>query len=320
MSFGKLDYKAMTGRKVDALAVNSFGSMLKSTKRRASSEDFKQDSEQNGNEVSGKKEKESWNVFDPVETKTRLRPTPKLIPGWTRHIPEEDGPLILPKPKTGKRPRPSASNIPTNSNSPIRTSRPNSTLGIPAHDSDSDSEPIARKRRNPLYTPPTSHAPSTTPAVIHKSQVIDLENCDRDEYQRRASYPVRKAPEPKSEHTNPIMKAEPLSAEIISRTFLHVRADNMDRGPVRVPFTLCKTSDRLFTSLMSERKIRYELHDRVSDISATFTWNKQSIGIRKGRAEDWAFFCDSLRKAWEKESHRFAEGCNIDIMIHVDED
>ena len=97
------------------------------------------------------------------------------------------------------------------------------------------------------------------------------------------------------------------------------RIDSL-RGPVRVPLSSCRTSESLFTNLLSERKISQEVRNRVSDVTIAFPWNKETFGIRKGRSEDWAYFSESLRKAWEKESHRFDEGCNIDIMIHVDED
>ena len=189
-------------------------------------------------------------------------------------------------------------------------------------ESDSDSDvPLLRKRsrhKPQPMTPPESHAPSATPTGQKHVEIIDLEN-ETGLSQIESPKLATRSPKVKTEPSYGGIKTEPLSAEIIACTFFRVSADNMPgKGPVRVPFSLYKTSEDLFTSMISERRIRQ--HNRISDITATFPWSKESIGIRKGRPEDWTYFCNSLGKAWEKESHRFEEECHIDIMIHVDED
>ena len=308
----------------------------------------------------------SWNIFDPVETKTTLRPR-SYISRWDRgdrgavefdhQSEEEDGDNAVYQKATadtpgGKNKKQHESladddETPKKRKRPHRSSLPNQMpkLDEPAekegkipqvvqsskirpHESDSDSDvPLLRKRRcqPQLMTTGESNVLPTTPNVRKRTNIVDLEDdAGLAEYARLSLVPQSQqkaqAVKIKTEGPNSDAKVESLSVEMISCTYLRVSADNMvGKGPVRVPFELYKTSERLFTSLMSERKIRHDQRPRVSDITATFPWSKESIGIRKGRYEDWTYFCECLRKAWVTESHRFGEGCNVDIMIHVDE-
>lgn len=311
------DYAAMTGRKADA-PVTSISELLKTPRKRSRGSFVQEESE----EYDNGDEDDEWNVFDVVKTKTYLRPGPRESRRIrTASDDEKDIEQVLKRPRHRKSAPHSSVKSKRSANWSKMPTRGTQSFGDPLQDSSPDEGPIRQRPQNqrPL-SPPTTHAPSMTPAVPNYPTVIDLEDSNEDVRRRVPTHKDRE-PNIKIEAANAGIKSEPLSADIISKTYLHIRADNISgRGPVRVPFSLCKTTEQLFTSLMSERKLRPELYSKVSDITATFTWNQKSFGIRKEKAEDYAFFCDSLRKAWERESHRFVEGCNIDIMIHVDED
>ncbi|KAL6715808.1 hypothetical protein ACLMJK_006769 [Lecanora helva] len=172
--------------------------------------------------------------------------------------------------------------------------------------SDSDKSLPQRRQSFVPFTPPRSRISSTR----HEShEVIDLDSdieTNQNIKRERST-------------TSIATKAEWLPSNSLNRTYLRISAENMPtRGPVRVPLSVCKTSDELFTSLLAERKIPRDLRNSISDITASFKWSLERIGIRKGRDEDWAYFCEFIRKAWEKDGSRFQEGCDIDIMIHID--
>lgn len=90
-------------------------------------------------------------------------------------------------------------------------------------------------------------------------------------------------------------------------------------APVTVPFAACQTFDRLFTTLIAEREIQPESAQKVTKISAKNTWNGFFRRIRKGRPEDWKVFYGELCKAWKQGSERFESGCEMEMMIHVDD-
>ena len=228
------------------------------------------------------------------------------------------------------RPRHSAPDVPLGSSIPSqrshKVSRATKSSGVPGRESSSDSDrPMIHRRHNPQpITPPNSHRLSLTPAVPRGREIIDLEDeSGSPQYEQPSAVDnlstAAKEPKLKVESAQASIKVEPLSADMVSRTFLRVRAKGMlDKGAVRVPFSLCKRFESLFELLLSECKVQHELRAKVSDITATFPWDKEDQRwIRKGRLEDWAYFCEDLRKAWEKEPHSFEDGCKIDIMIHV---
>ena len=113
---------------------------------------------------------------------------------------------------------------------------------------------------------------------------------------------------------------EQLSTEAMARTSFIVTASNQPTiAPVTVPFTSCMAFDRLFETLISECDIRLETAQKVTKISAKNTWTGKQIRIRKGRPEDWMFFHRGLCKAWKQGSEQFEDGCEVEMMIHVDD-
>ena len=111
-----------------------------------------------------------------------------------------------------------------------------------------------------------------------------------------------------------------LSFKAMVRTNFVVTASNQrNMPPVTVPFMFCKTFDRLFDTLIFECNIRSESAKTVSNISAKYTWNGKSVRIRRGRHEDWNVFYKGLCKAWDHGNERFEEGCEVEMILHLDE-
>lgn len=123
----------------------------------------------------------------------------------------------------------------------------------------------------------------------------------------------------KDEQNDVSVKTEQLSSNSMARTSFIVTASNQSTiAPVIVPFTSCNTFGRLFETLISECDVHPEAAGRVSKISARNTWDGKQVRIRKGRPEDWDYFCRGLYWAWKQEKERFEHGYEIEMMIHVD--
>lgn len=278
-----------------------------------------------------------YNSLDVVETETRLRPKPAV---WSR---EPSGGLIheqinakslstpLSMPEFGRSSEELSAIAP--STNPRQTTKIAKRKRATRHtvtperlrQSSSDSDtPLAAKFKKPL-TPATTRGPSIAVSQNDKAPVISLDSSpERDFFSRpRPRNSQRKKAKP--EHSLGMMpvnnvKLEPLSANAVAKTIFRVSASNIpEKGPVRVPFASCPSSNNLFSTLIEERKIRGELSSKISDITATCTWSGKRYGIRKGKPEDWADFCTYLRKSWDKGGEAFEDGCEIDMMIHVDD-
>ena len=206
------------------------------------------------------------------------------------------------------------------------------TPRVPSPHSSSDSDqPLVHKQHQPqLPTPPISQKPSTT-VGSNEHEAIDLDN-NTEAIERETPEQLTltdcfarltsglDTAQHSIEATVGNMESEPLSEGMVARTVLHVRAENMlAKGPVAVPLSAINASEALFSTLMAERKMSDALHRSVSDMTATFPWPDRSLCIRKGRPEDWVYFCNTVRKGWEQEAHHFNGECHIDIMIHVDD-
>lgn len=113
---------------------------------------------------------------------------------------------------------------------------------------------------------------------------------------------------------------EPLTPDIISRIKLRVKADDPGvsaRGPILVDFEVYKTSERLFTSLMSERSLKPEMQKRVSQLTATIRGKETCC--RRDRLGDWVEVCRELRELWDINPELFDRRFEVDVMLHVDE-
>lgn len=75
-------------------------------------------------------------------------------------------------------------------------------------------------------------------------------------------------------------------------------------------------SGQLFTHLSGQLGINL---DAVAIISVNFPWGGEVIHLRQGRQEDFDKFQEILRQAWMKDPSAFQEGCEIEILLHVDE-
>ena len=116
------------------------------------------------------------------------------------------------------------------------------------------------------------------------------------------------------------IKDEPLTPDLTSRIKLRVKADGPGvkaRGPVTVGFEVYKTSERLFTSLMSERSLKPDMQKKVSQL--TVTVNGKETCCRRNRFDDWMEVCRELNKLWENNPELFSDRVEVDIMLHVDE-
>lgn len=196
---------------------------------------------------------------------------------------------------------------------------------------ESDSEtPLLHKRRQPQpqqFTPPTSHTPSATSAVSTHPPFIDLDpSPDRELPKKQASNDEPSNANPSEKNTslatdiNPArIKGEPVFVGYRARTVLRVEASNDGKAPITVPFDSWKTSEQLFSTLIKEQGLRSEVGKKVRQISATYTWNRRRHGIRRGREADWDRFCKTVQKAWELESDKFEDECEIEMVLHVDE-
>lgn len=199
---------------------------------------------------------------------------------------------------------------------------------------DVEDPPLLQKRRRPQpqpqphrFTPPISYAPSATPTVSSPPQVIDLGSSPERELPRvktsndKPPNPIdaEKKTESRAKINTADIKSEPIFAGHRARTFLRVEASNDDKAPITVPFAGWKTSEQLFSTLIKEQGLRPEVGKKVKQISATYTWNKRRHGIRRGREEDWDRFCKTIQKAWELESDKFEDECEIEMVLHVEE-
>lgn len=260
---------------------------------------------------------DSWNVFDEVETKTRLRSSPMNSTRWKRHISENEDDELPPNQQQStkkRKPRVSAPDHTSKSNTAAKkgkeAARSVSTGKLPQPRSESE-EPLSHhkswKPQTQLQTPSSSHAASVTPTVLGHT-VIDLE-----------SSPER---EVKDQDGNKIaqIKDEPLFAGHVAKTVLLVTASNQaDKAPAAVPFSACQRFDEIFSTLVTELGLHPDTGKKVKAMSATYTWNGKRHRIRRDKKLDWHRFIKAIRKGWESETTKFEDECEIEMVLHVDE-
>ena len=177
-----------------------------------------------------------------------------------------------------------------------------------------------------------SQEPTSTlnplPGVIRsdRSPVIIIDDLDNDEKPRRknaethVSSGMTTGPDSSTQGKHARIKDEPLSPDIISRVKLRVKADGHGvsaRGPILVGLDVYKTSERLFKSLMSERGLKPEMQQRVSQLTATISGKEMCC--RRDRLDDWVEICGEIRELWEKSPTLFDRRFEVDVMLHVDE-
>lgn len=259
----------------------------------------------------------SWNVFDRVETETRLRPTPVISSRWKRHNLEDEDDGLPPAQNLStkkRKSRVSAPGLPSKSNITAKTEHEaarRASTGKSTQPRSESEEPLShnkfRKHETQLPTPSASHAASSTPAVLGRT-IIDLE-----------SSPEREVKDQNGNQTTEI-KDEPLFAGYVANTILLVTASNQaDKAPAAVPFSACQRFDEIFSTLVTELGLPVDTGKKVKAMSATYTWNGKRHRIRRGKKLDWHRFIKAIRKGWESESTKFEDECEIEMVLHVDE-
>ncbi|MCJ1394070.1 hypothetical protein MMC18_006948 [Xylographa bjoerkii] len=114
------------------------------------------------------------------------------------------------------------------------------------------------------------------------------------------------------------IKAEQLSSDIMSKTTLLVTATNLqDMAPVTVKLE-CYKGFPSFLGFLAEECVLGDLSSKVTDASATYTWNGRKHRFRKERLDvDWQAFCNELREAFQKNPTFTKQGCEVGMLLHV---
>lgn len=123
----------------------------------------------------------------------------------------------------------------------------------------------------------------------------------------------------KEEISTSVINYPSLPTKIIAGTRLLISASiQSDLAPAIIRMPNCSSIDALFARLGSECDMSPELVKKISNISATYTWSGEQQRLRKNNQEDLDLFREILETAWEKDAARFADGCKIRMLLHVD--
>jgi len=128
------------------------------------------------------------------------------------------------------------------------------------------------------------------------------------------------APTIKKEETlTSVVNHPSLPKNVIAGTRLLISASNQpDLAPAIIRMPNCSGIDALFARLASECDISSEMFKQIFNISATYTWSDEKQRLRKSNEEDFDLFREILETAWEKDAARFADGCKINMLLHVE--
>ncbi len=323
-----IDFAAMTGRRADAQALADINNLARSTSNiKASSGpsvNFKDARSKKRPAVTGDSEddndrKGAWNIFDPKETETVLRPNPARTK-WTRGLSNrreapDDYVQRHEKPdRPKKHSRRYYSNVNHGTSQKRRETqslepRPHEKLSTDSStDSDTPLLPskVTKKHRpSPPATRDQSLAAvqkaSTAPGRVSGPSVVSLVS-DSDEERPQT------------------IKKEPLSASARARTLLKVSMHNQpEKLEISVPLGACRTSNQLFDKLTTEWRLRPEMANKVNFISARYRWSGEPHGMRRGESLDWELFCTTIREAWEKKEGDVKEKCIIEMKLIADD-
>ena len=154
--------------------------------------------------------------------------------------------------------------------------------------------------------------------------ILITDDSDTDEKQRRkntkthapSNMPTGPPSSTQDKYTR--IKDEALSPDITSCIKLRVKADGHGvsaRGAVVVDFEFFKTSEQLFTSLMSERNLEPAMMAKVSELTVRIEGKETCC--RRGRLDDWIEVCRELRELWGRCPMLFERRFEVDVMLHV---
>lgn len=191
-----------------------------------------------------------------------------------------------------------------------------------SEDSEAYELPHASRARHltSILNSPPEQIKSNTNIVILSDDSDTGQKQRRKNTGDRASHNTNRRPDSTTQGQDTRIKDEPLSTDITSRIKLRVKADGPGvkaRGPILVDFEVYKTSERLFTSLMSERSLKPEMQKKVSQLTATICGKETCC--RRDRLDDWSEICRELRKLWDNRPELFNDRFEIHVMLHVDE-
>ena len=119
------------------------------------------------------------------------------------------------------------------------------------------------------------------------------------------------------------VKTEPLTHDMMKNTMFLMTVHGSPSGPVPVPFTECGTLHSLFPTLIEERGIADDEARKIDHLTTIFDWlggkyGGKTRGIRRHKAQDWLYFCNSLHRAHEIDADRFEEGkCEVVVQLHI---
>ena len=316
----------MTGRRADAQALADIRNLARSASNNKTSSGppvkFKDTRPKKRQIVTGDSEDDNdraWNIFDPKETETVLRPNPARTK-WTRGLSNtteapDDHVQLHEKPdrpkKHGRRHYSSFNHGTSQKRREMQGSntRPHEKLSAETStDSDTPLLPskITKKHRP---SPPASRdqslaairTASTAPGRVSRPSIVSLVS-DSDE----------ESPQE--------IKKEPLSASARAGTLLKVSMHNQpEKLEISVPLGACRTSNQLFDKLTTEWRLRPEMANKVNFISARYRWSGEPHGMRRGESWDWELFCTTIREAWDKKEGDVNDKCVIEMKLIADD-
>ena len=218
-----------------------------------------------------------------------------------------------------------------------------SSVGLPASTVDCDLEALPRKRPriinkqqvNQTKARVVSTARATkatnTKAAIENRVAKSTENgttISLQSFRQPVINPFGSQTQPQEDDALAMLDQSPLTpatdsgsdmpVHIIAGTRLVVSASSQpDLAPVNIRFAVCGDINSLFAKLGYECDLGRETVNKISNISATYTWSGDRHRLRKGNEEDFDLFREILRTAWERNAARFADGCKINMLLHV---
>lgn len=193
----------------------------------------------------------------------------------------------------------------------------------PKVDPRSEATPIKRRRISEKESKPLVH--TKAPSGLQLSQRPARKPAQPQTYQPNNDMVVISdgsdyAPTIKKEETSTSVISHPsLPTNVIACTRLLISASSQsDLAPAIIRMPICSGIDALFAKLGSECDISPEMINKISNISATYTWSGEKHRLRKSNEEDFDLFHEILATAWEKDAAFFFDGCKIHMHLHVD--
>ena len=182
-----------------------------------------------------------------------------------------------------------------------------------------------------LHGPTTPLTPILNPNRYH-GEIINLsddsDDCEEQWSKKSTTTSIStsikndKASVARTAHNIVEVKKEPMTGFMMTNTTFLVTVHDSPLGPVPVPFTECHNFHILFATLIEERGVPDDDARKIDNITTKFAWTGGEFGgrmggIRRHKPRDWAYFCETLRKAHETDFDRFKGKCEVGMILHV---